>query len=309
MKPSALLIGLLAGLASALLFAGLVTQSSGAVGLALVAPVPIMLASLGWGSASGFVAALAAFGAVAAAAGTLNAGFSVLIPVALPAAILGHIAGLARPIEGPHGQPQLDWFPVRRILLSATLLAAAACIALGALIGFDRDELAPLVAEALTQQGASGDLQSAQVQEIAHFVVGAIPFVQPAFLLLTLVICLYVSAAIARTSGRLQRPRDDIPATATLPRNALTLFAVALAASFLGGTAGTVAAVLVGALALAFTFVGLAALHRRTRGRPSRVLILFTTYAAIALLSFPLLAFLVLGLFETAKPPASPADA
>lgn len=307
MKPSALLIGLLAGLASALLFAGLVTQSSGAVGLALVAPVPIMLASLGWGSASGFAAALAAFAAIAAATGSAQAGLSVLVPIALPAAILGHIAGLARPVETTAGAAVLDWFPVRRILFTATLLAVASCVVLGLLIGYDRSELTPLVADALSAQSNGSQLAPEQINEIAGFVTAAIPFVQPAFLLVTLTVCLYLSAAIARMSGRLQRPRDDIPATAGLPRVALTIFAVALAGSFLDNAAGTLAAVFAGAFALAFTLAGLAALHRRTRGRASRGLILFTTYAGIALLSFPLIAFLVLGLFETAKPPAQPA--
>ena len=59
MTPQGLLVGAAAGLASALLFAGLVTQSVSAFGLSLAAPIPLLIASLGWGSVAGFGAAIA----------------------------------------------------------------------------------------------------------------------------------------------------------------------------------------------------------------------------------------------------------
>ncbi|WP_062212143.1 hypothetical protein [Aureimonas sp. AU12] len=317
MKFDALLTGLAAGAATALLFAGLVVQSPGALGLALIAPVPVLLASLGWGSKAGFLAAATAFIAIAAFLGSLNAGLTVLLSAGLPSAILGHVAGLARPIDGPEpaptpfgkapAAPAMDWYPVSGILFAIALLATAACIGLGWLIGYDPSEVGPAVAAALQAQSDASGVSPEQAAELGRFVVAAVPFVQPAFLVLTLVICLYLSAAITRLSGRLPRPKDDLPATTTLPRLALPIFAVALAACFLPGTIGLLGAVAVGSFSCAFTFVGLASVHRRTRGRAARGLLLFTTYAAILLLSFPLLAFMVLGLFETAKPPASPA--
>ena len=312
MKPSAVLIGVVAGAASALLFAGLVLQSSGAIGLAFLAPVPIFLASLGWGSLAGGLAAAAAFVATAAFTGSFLAGLSLLLPGALPAAVIGHLAGLARPVEhgtpGGNGAPVLDWYPVSRILFAITLAGAGACLAIGWLIGFDPETLTRDVAEALgAQAGAADQLGADQVQRWAEIIVSAIPFVQPAFLVAVLVGCLYVSAAIARASGRMPRPRDDIPSQTGLPKVALAIFAAALALSFLQGPLAIAAAVVVGAFALSFTFVGLAAMHRRTRGRGGRGLILFTAYAGILLLSFPLIAFLVLGLFDTARSPVRPA--
>ncbi len=313
MNAKALLIGLLAGLASALLFAGLVTQSSSAVGLAFVAPVPIMIASLGWGSTAGFVAALSAFGAVAGALGSFYAGLTILLSIGLPSAILGHLAGLARPSDTqpttPNAAPALDWYPLPRILFAATLLAGFACIAMGWLIGYNPAELAPAVSEALSSEAtASASVSPEQIAELARFVVTVIPYAQPAFLVLTFVICLFVSAAIVRASGRLPRPKDDIPGTAGLPRMALAGFALALALCFTGGVPALLGAVFTGALGCALTMVGLAAMHRRSRGRTARGLLLFTAYASIVLLSIPLFAFLALGLFETAKSPALEAD-
>ena len=92
-----------------------------------------------------------------------------------------------------------------------------------------------------------------------------------------------------------------------LPFKALIVFGVALAGSFLGGPAAAVAAVFAGAFGAAFTLVGLAVFHQRTRGRAGRGLLMFTVYGAVLLLTFPLLAFLVLGVFDTARSrPAGP---
>ena len=77
--------------------------------------------------------------------------------------------------------------------------------------------------------------------------------------------------------------------------------------AFLPGTVRLVGAVVVGAFGVAFSLAGLASLHRRTRGRPGRGLILFASYAAIFLLSFPLAVFTAIGLAETWRPPSRPA--
>lgn len=316
MKPSAILIGLAAGLASALLFAGLVTQSASAVGLSLVAPVPILLASLGWGSLAGFLAAFTAAAAVALFTGSPGSGLMLLASMALGSAIVGHLAGLARPIEeaglrpaaananGP-AAPLLDWYPLPRILMAIALIASAGCLILGWLIGFQAETIAPQVAEALVAQGGAAvdPATRAQIEDLSRLVVRIIPFAQPAFLVMTLVAALYLAAAITRASGRLMRPRDDVPAGASLPRAALAIFAIALAGSFLGGTFGAIAAVFAGAFGAAFMLVGLGAFHFRTRGRAGRGLLLFTVYAAILLLTFPLLAFLIFGVVETARSP------
>ena len=314
MKPSAFFIGIMAGLAAGLLFAGLALQSSTALGLALLAPMPILIASLGWGSAAGFVAALASAAGIALLTRSPDSALVLLVAMAMPAAIVGHLAGLARPrapdqaqrfpppIAGPLA-PALEWFPLARVLLAIVLLAAAACLAVGWFLAYDPRIVGPAVAAALASQG--GGASEAQIREFARIVVALVPFIQPALLVVVLVVNLQLSAAVTRLSGRLMRPRDDVPAAAGLPKGALGLLAVALAGALLPGTAGVIAAVGVGALIAGFTLVGLASIHRRTRGRPGRGLILGTTYAGVILLSFPILAVASLGIFETLRRPAT----
>lgn len=321
MKPSAILIGLAAGIASALLFAGLVLQSPMAVVLSLAAPVPIFIASLGWGSRMGFLAAATASLAIAAFTGSFGSGLILLASMALPSAIVGHLAGLARPsdaasragtfpppIAGPLG-PQLDWYPLERILFAVAALASLGCIFIGWLVGYDPAELGPEIAAALTlQMGAAVDpATQQQVQALTAVMIRIVPFVQPALLVVVLVADLHLSAAVTRLSGRLPRPKDDIPAETGLPKIALPIFAVAVAGSFVPGVVGLLAAVVAGTFGAAFTLVGLASLHRRTRGTGHRGLLLFSVYAAIVFLSFPLVAATALGLFETIRKLPRPA--
>ncbi len=311
MKPATILIAVVSGLASALLFAGLVLQSTSAISFALAAPIPIAIASLGWGSVAGFIASAVAGMTIYAIAQSVPSALTLFGTMALPMAVAGHLAGLARPTvetlpenganSARKSRSDLDWYPLGRVLFAVAAMAIGACLFLGWMLGYDPDAFVPAVVEALGQGGGSGmeTLNETQLREFAKLIIALVPYVQPALLTITLVSGLYLGAAVVRVSGRLPRPKDDIPSATHLPKIALPIFGVALAVAFIGGSIGLVAAVFVGALGGAFTLVGLASLHRRTRGRPGRGLVLFTSYAAILLLSFPIALFMALGLFET----------
>ncbi|GGD85551.1 hypothetical protein GCM10011390_00160 [Aureimonas endophytica] len=310
MNPLAILIGLAAGFASALLFAGVVLQSMLAVVLSLIAPLPIFIASLGWGSLVGFVAAGAAAVTIGAITGAPASGLLLFAAIALLAAAIGHVAGLARLADdgrpaGPNGAPALDWFPVPRILFAIALVAALACLFVGWLVGFDAAAIGDELGRALSTQIGDPASQD-QVDRLAHQVVTLIPFLQPALLVAMLAVCLYFAASITRLSGKLARPRDDLPAKASaLPRPALLVFGAGLVASFAPGTLGNVGAVVAGSFGMGFTLAGLAAIHRMTRATRSRGLILFALYMAILLLTFPLFVATIIGLSETARRPSA----
>ncbi|WP_062226228.1 hypothetical protein [Aureimonas frigidaquae] len=311
MQKSAILVSIAAGLASALLFAGLIGQAAGGLLLPLLTPLPIFIASLGWGSVAGFVSVAVAATAVSAATGSLMVSIPLLVAMGIPAAWIGHLAGLSRlrsdiPAPANDARPALDWYPLSRILMAIVGAAIAACVILGWIIGFNPQEFGPVLAEALGSQAALGPDSEAQLQELGALVVRLVPFVQPALLVAMLAGLLYLAAALTRASGKLPRPRDDIPSAAGLPRIALPIFAGALAFSFLDGLVGLLGAVVAGAFGMAFTLVGLAAMHRRTRGMAARGLLLFSAYAAILLLSIPLFAFLILGAVDVARSGTAP---
>src|SRR3954469_5348201 len=130
------LIAIAAGAASALMFASIISGALVSLVLFYLAPLPLMVAAMGWGPLA------AAIGGIAAAIG-LGALFGLpyciayVITVSLPAWWLGHLALLGRPVinevSSSNGAapvaPVLEWYPVGRILLWITGFAALTTMA------------------------------------------------------------------------------------------------------------------------------------------------------------------------------------
>lgn len=108
-------IGIMAGLASALMSAGVIVQPGLMAGLAMVfyfiTPLPIFAAALGWGSSAGIVAALAATGAVGIFAAPMAALLMALTSF-IPAATGAYLSGLARPPKN-WVAPRVFWSGIR----------------------------------------------------------------------------------------------------------------------------------------------------------------------------------------------------
>ena len=135
------LIAIAAGAASALMFASIISGALISLVLFYLAPLPLMVAAIGWGPLS------AAIGGVAATIG-LGALFGLpyciayALTVALPAWWLGHLAMLGRPVANAAAgngaapvAPSMEWYPTGRLLLWVTgfavLTTSAAMLTLG----------------------------------------------------------------------------------------------------------------------------------------------------------------------------------
>src|ERR1700741_3200268 len=114
-----ILIALAAGSASALMFASIISGAPISLVLFYLAPLPLMVAGLGWGPLS------ATIGGIASAIG-LGAIFGLpyciafVLTVALPAWWLGHLALLGRAVApgtsagngAAPAAPAMEWYPV-----------------------------------------------------------------------------------------------------------------------------------------------------------------------------------------------------
>src|SRR5215204_695703 len=92
------LIGMAAGSASALMFASIISGALISLVLFYLAPLPLMVAAIGWGPLG------AAIGGISATIGLgvlfgLPYCIAYAITVALPAWWLGHLAMLGRPVD------------------------------------------------------------------------------------------------------------------------------------------------------------------------------------------------------------------
>src|ERR1700761_6788645 len=117
------LIGIAAGCASALMFASIASGALISLLLFYLAPLPLMVAAIGWGPLAAAIGGFAAAGSLGAVLG-LNYCIAFALTFALPAWWLGHLALLGRPASAPSSSPgaipnspDLEWYPVGRILI------------------------------------------------------------------------------------------------------------------------------------------------------------------------------------------------
>jgi Predicted membrane protein (DUF2232) len=279
------LVGLGAGAAAAMLFASVVSGSMAAVFLFYLAPLPILIAALGWGHLAGLIAAVAA----ATVVGYLSGFFFISVfVIAFGAWWLGYLALLARPATNGGGA-DLEWYPVGRLVLWAAVIGALIVVA--AVPNFGTD-LASLQAnlrktyERILRDKSAIDL-----------LVVVVPAAAAVFSTITNTLNLWLAARIVKISGRLRRPWPDLSAL-RLPASTSGLLALAIAGSFLPDLLGVFSGVFAASLLMAFAILGFAVLHAITRGNASRVILLAGAYVATTF-GWPLLVIAVLGLADT----------
>jgi hypothetical protein len=302
MNGSTLGLGIAAGLVSALLLAAVAKATPLALVLFLVAPLPILLVSLGWNHRAGLVGTVAGAAATALLLSPLN-GVAFAVGTALPAWWLGYLILLGRP--GPGG---VEWYPLGRLLVWIAILAAATILATALISSNDYADFrkhARDVAEGFFGPAQGRDARLPQLDPatrellLDRFATLAPLFAAQGFALL-MVLYAYASARIVAVSGRLPRPWPVL-SEARMPRGALLLLLGALALGSTGGFPGAFGLALFGALGMTFALQGLAFIHHVTRRLAGRMPLLIGLYLFIALSQGAVLVLLALvGLADTA---------
>jgi hypothetical protein len=300
------LIGIAAGAAAALLFASVVSGSFLSVALFYLAPLPLLIAALGWGHVAGLVAALVAAASLAAVFGPFLF-LAFLLGVGLPAWWLGYLAMLARPVATPAGEA-LEWYPVGRLVLWAAILGALVVIVAIPNFGLDAESFRAALRrtfERVLRMQAGGPADApltlpgvSDPARLLDLLVTVIPPAAAVLSTLTSLINLWLAGVIVRASGRLKRPWPNIPAM-TFPAYAPALLALAAAGTFLPDLTGIASGILGASLFLAYVLLGLAVLHAVTLGLNGRALMLTGAYFTIGLFGWPVLMMAALGLVET----------
>jgi hypothetical protein len=319
-----ILIGLAAGCASALMFASIISGALISLLLFYLAPLPLMVAALGWGPIAATIGGIVAASGLGAIFG-LPYCIAFVITVALPAWWLGHLALLGRPLPAtvPEGGSapaalQLEWYPIGRILLWIAGFAALTTIAAMLTLGTDAETITNSLRRGLLRilgardAGSAGDIE----RWVAALAVIA-PAAATIVAMMTLTLNLWLAGKITATSGRLHRPWPDLK-SAELPPMTLVALSVALAFCFIGGLAAMFAQITTTALMMAYGLTGFAVLHTLTLALKSRVFWLCCTYAIVVAFGWPVLAMIALGLADAVfglrqrylrgKPPPLPAS-
>ncbi len=312
------LIGIGAGAAAALLFASVTSGTLLSIPLFYLAPLPIMIAGLGWSHWSALIAALAASAALSATFGGLFF-FAFLTGAGVPAWWLCYLTMLARPADetiinspvvsgvGSGAAPTpaaLEWYPPGRLVVWSAVLAALVVITAVPFLGTDGDSFRAALAKSLTgvlygDNDASGASASSGNKALVALLVVAVPLAAAVLATATNVVNLWLAGRIVKFSGRLTRPWPAL-ADMTFPPLVALALALAVAVSFLSNLVGILAGVVAASLLMAYGVLGFAVLHAITRGISSRAFLLGGVYASVLVFGWPVLSLCMLGLAETA---------
>lgn len=318
------LIGLAAGCASALMFASIISGALISLLLFYLAPLPLMVAALGWGPIAATIGGIVAASGLGAIFG-LPYCIAFAITVAVPAWWLGHLSLLGRPLPGAASgngstpaAPELEWYPVGRILLWIAGFAALATIAAMLTLGTDAETITNSLRRGLSRiLGARDAASSGDIERWVAALAIIAPAAATIVAMMTLTLNLWLAGKITATSGRLHRPWPDLK-SAELPPMTLVALSVALAFCFIGGLAAMFAQITTTALMMAYALTGFAVLHTLTLALKSRVFWLCCAYAVVVTFGWPVLAMIALGLADAifgirqrylrGKPPPLPAS-
>ncbi|WP_020175484.1 DUF2232 domain-containing protein [Methyloferula stellata] len=323
-----------AGLCAALLFTVARQDTLPAVVLACFAPLPIMIATLGFGPAIGLgsvalgalsVALLAAVHHGGAPNAELLAGLGTgtifaVIP-ALPAWWLSFISGLARAegarrwrIQKPEQKTShiLFFFPIGDILVhAAAIVIGIISFAIGAVAlgfrGFDveiakvSEDVAAWVQKLLEKHPElPGELGVADPTEI---ILKSMPMMIAVFGLMMLIFNLWLAGRVVLTSDRLPRRWPDIAHELRTPRLLVLVLGGALVLCLMKGWPAVIGVVATVTLVLTYALQGLAVIHDLSRGSRWRGLLLFIVYTTLVFLTpWPLALLALVGLADTAFP-------
>ncbi len=304
------IVGIGAGVAAALLFASVTSGIWLSIPLFYLAPLPIMIAGLGWSHWAALIASLTGALTLGTVFGVVFL-FAFLAGAGIPAWWLGYLAMLARPpaanSAGGQQAAALEWYPPGRLVMWAALLATLVVIIAIPNFGMDaesfraglRGALNTILRAEIAMPADAPSGMPARVDRLIEFLVSAIPLAAAVLATITNLFNLWLAARIVKFSGRLARPWPRL-SDLKFPPLLTAALALAVAFSFVDGLLGIVAGIASASLLLAYGVLGFAVLHAITQGLQIRPFLLGLAYAAVFLIGWPMLALCLLGLVDTA---------
>jgi hypothetical protein len=299
------IIGIGAGAAAALLFASVTSGTLLSIPLFYLAPLPIMIAGLGWSYWAALTAALTGALALGVIFGAVFV-FAFLAGAGVPGWWLAYLAMLARPAGGHEGP--LEWYPTGRVVAWAAILAALLVVVAIPNLGTDGESFRAGLHDALArmlrvQTGAPADTPltlpgGTDPERFINFLVSVIPATAAVLATLTNLFNLWLAGRVVKFSGRLTRPWPQISAMRFPPMLTAALV-LAIALSFADGLIGVVGSIFSASLLMAYGALGFAVLHSITQGMNSRPFLLAGTYLVVLMIGWLVLALCLLGVLDT----------
>ena len=309
---SPILIGLVAGLVSAVLFASTLI-STWAIVLFYVTALPGFIAGLGWGTQAVIVSALVGSGMVGVVMAPI-AGLGYFLTLGLPVAVLCYFALLGRPVNEnavvEHGAAgaapagRIEWYPPGRVVAWATLMAGGVAAMSVPLFGMDietyRNNLKEILDRTFFSQmpdGAPPGMSKEDMAPVVELLIRALPAASAILWLAVMLLNMWTAGRIMTASGRAIRPWPDFTMMSYPPHFALG-FVASLLGTFAPGILSVIATGFAGAFLLAYVLLGLVVLHVLARNSPFKIVALGALYLGIILFGWVALVVAIIGIGE-----------
>jgi hypothetical protein len=289
-------VPLAAGLLSALLFLSLAEGFTAGVLLSYIAPLPLMMAGLGYGVAAAVAASLLGAAAVAAVAGGVSS-LPFAVAVVLPGLVVVRQALLSRVTA----DGSVEWYPPGLILGWLAGVGAVLIVVGAALVPEHPDGVQGWVAEIIgrTLDVLAPSLPAEQRRVSAEWWTPLFPaMVAGSWLLMAAVNAVSAQALLTRL-GRNRRP-DPAYGQLKLPGwLGAGLLAAGVAGALAGGDLGFLARNVAALMLVPFAFLGLTDIHHWVAGRPNARMLLAVFYGVLFLaFGWAMLAVAGLGLMR-----------
>ena len=304
---SPLLIGIGAGLVSAVLFASTMTGSLLAVALFYITALPGFLAGLGWGTTAAMACA-ATGAALAAILLAPLAGLGYFLTIGLPIVILCHLALLARPAGEAGGNDAnaapgaVQWYPPGRIIAWVVVMAGGVAALSVPLLGMDVETYRANIHQILDKvffanlpDGLPPGFDKEQMAPVIELLIRALPAASAIVWFAIMILNMWSAAKIVTVSGRAIRPWPDLTMM-SYPGPLALGFVVSLLGIFTPGIAGIIATGFAGAFLVAYLLLGLVVLHVLARKSPFRHIMLASLYLGILLFGWAALLVALIGI-------------
>lgn len=328
-------VGVLAGLASAILYAAASGGATPAIILAYIAPLPIFIAGLGWGTFTALTAGAVGLLLMAVVSG-VSSGVVYFAVVALAPIWLVRLALLSRAVggrgasaaaraarareahhravadgtrDGPPEddlEPQVQWYPPGLLVVWTTAIAATllviSILSMAATDDGLRGAVVQMINTGILDTGELSRVLDARgvdvsAREFLEMVATFVPATAASMWLVMTLANMAVAQVIVARTGQPMRPTPDI-AQMTYPQAFLVVFPISLILAFLPGELGFAGASLAALLFVPYFLLGLATIHAISRRWQARSAILIGFYAVLILLGSPVVLVGILGLVE-----------
>jgi hypothetical protein len=268
-----------------------------------LAPLPILMAGIGW---SHWAALIASFFAALTLAVIFGGFFFVAfsIGIGLPAWWLAYLALLARPLPDT---TDLEWYPVGRIVVWAAILGAVIVAATIPSFGWTVESFNAALRAALeklfraqlrTPAGTPLENPGADTKRLLDLLVVITPLGIAVVSTVINLVNVWLAARVVKVSGRLRRPWPALPQMQFAPYTP-ALLAAAIVGSFMPGLTGLVGGILAVSLFTAYAVLGFAVLHAITVGIGARAIILTIAYLAASAVYWVAFGVALIGLADT----------